>query len=433
MVWCGTDGIISAVHPARPIRSAASTLLVLLALLAASPTLAGGQAADPFGRRPQRAPRTEAPKKAADKTPPLSVRTEWTVDLPAAPSGPPAYDADRAYLPLDFGDVAAVALVNGKVAWTVAAHPAGTLAAGDELVFVPLAGAIEAREAATGSVRWRAAVEGKLSAALVWQNGWLVVPTDRGGVVMLRAADGQRLWAQDLPAPVRTRAKLTGDRIYVGLENGEVRALRLETGAPIWTRALKARPTTLAPLDDRVFVGGDDKFLYCLSAKNGKQNWRWRTGGAIVGTPVFDKDNVYFLSLDNVLRALDRGDGHQVWHAGLTFRPLDGPYLADKRLVVAGLSQLHAFRAGDGTEAGEVDAGGVIAAAPHFLPPDEEGVQPFVLFTREGQMARMAPAPPPLPSKPFPEKMIYPLWPGTEEGKTETAKQEKAQGLGLRA
>jgi outer membrane protein assembly factor BamB len=318
--------------------------------------------------------------------------------------------------------VAALSLADGTVAWKTALLPAGSLAAGDGLVFVPVAGAIEARDAATGAARWRAPIEGKLSATLAWQNGWLLAGTDRGAAVMLRAVSGQRLWQQALGAPIRTRAGFTGDRVYVGLENGEVRALRLENGSTIWTRALKGRPTTLAPLDDRVFVGADDKFFYCLSAKNGKQRWRWRTGGAVLGTPVFDEDHVYFLSLDNVLRALDRGDGHQVWHAGLTFRPLDGPYLVEHRLLVAGLMQLHAFRVTDGSEAGDVEAGGTLAAALHFMAPDEEGVQPFVIVTREGQMTRMAPAPPPLPSKAFPEKMIYPLWPAMEDGKDETAK-----------
>ncbi len=344
--------------------------------------------------------------------PELSVHPEWTRDLPAAPAGPPAYDTAKAYLPIASGQVAAVSLQDGKVAWSVVLLPAGPIAAGEDLVFVPVAGAVEARDAATGAARWRTALDGRLSAPLVWQNGWLLAATDRAGVVMLRAATGERLWQRTLSAPVRVRAALTGDRIYVGLDDGQVIALALATGEQIWARPLGGRPTTLAPLDDRVFAGADDKFLYCLSAKNGKQDWRWRTGGAIIGLPVFDEDNVYFVSLDNVLRALDRGNGHQVWQAGMAFRPAAGPFIVRRLLLVAGLMEVRAFRAADGSEAGGTEAGGVIAAAPHFLPPDDEGAQPFILFTRDAQVVRMTPAAAILESKPFPAKMVYPLWPG---------------------
>jgi outer membrane protein assembly factor BamB len=412
MVWCGTDGIISGVKPARQIRLGALALLLLLLAPTARSSAAAQGVAEPFGGRRARAPRPAAPKGKEDKTPALSARPEWTAGLPSAPSGQPAYDESRAFVPVESGEVAALSLADGAVAWKTALLPAGSLAAGGGLVFVPVAGAIEARDAETGAPRWRAPLDGPLSAPLVWQNGWLFVATTRGTASMLRASVGQPVWQQDLGAAVRTRAAPTGDRIYVGLENGQVRALKLTSGETLWSRALGGRPTTLAPLDDRVFAGSDDKYLYCLSAKDGKTDWRWRTGGAILGTPIFDEHHVYFLSLDNVLRALDRGNGHQVWQAALTFRPLAGPYFADDRLLVAGLMELRAFRVSNGSEAGGVEPGGVIAAPPHFLPADDDDVQPFVVFTREGQMLRLIPSGPPLPSKPFPATPIYPLWPG---------------------
>jgi hypothetical protein len=353
-------------------------------------------------------------KKESKKRPPIAGQLEWTRPLPAATSAQPAYDATRAFVPLESAKVVGVSLADGAIAWTVDAEASGGLGAGDGLVFVPLGTAIEARDAQDGASRWRVAVDGRLSAPLAWDNGWLIAGTDRGTVAALRANSGQPVWQQALASPVRGAA-FAGDRLYVALDDGRIVALAIETGARIWEQPLGGRPTAMTPLDDRLFVGADDKFLYCLSARNGRPLWRWRTGGTIVGLPVVDQDNVYFLALDNVLRALDRGNGTQAWHAPVPFRPLAGPYLNGQLLLVAGLAQVRAFQVVDGSDAGVIEVANLLAAPPHFLPAPadaEDRVSPLLVFTREAEVQRIAAIGLPLPSKPFPAKMVYPLFGG---------------------
>ena len=36
-------------------------------------------------------------------------------------------------------------------------------------------------------------------------------------------------------------------------------------------------------------------------ATDGRVDWRWRTGGDVIGKPVADERYVYFVALDNVL------------------------------------------------------------------------------------------------------------------------------------
>lgn len=416
MVWCGTDGIISGVHPARQKRLVASLLILLATWLVTLGAVPQG------GRRPPRPagpPRVDK-KKEAQKRPPLVVREEWTKTLPAPPRFPAAFDQAHAYLALEDGQVIAMSLENGKISWKSAVEAAGRPAAGNGLVFVPTAQSITALDAGSGQARWRVPIEKPLSAPLAWNNGWLLAGDVTGSALMLRAATGERLWQRALPAKITADVGMTGDRLYVPLDNGHVAALTLATGAPIWDRALGGRPTTLAPLDDRLFVGADDKFFYCLSWKNGKVAWKWRTGGAIVGRPAMDEDNVYFLSLDNVLRALGRGNGAQAWHTPVPFRPASGPVLDGRLLIVAGLSDIRAYQFIDGTEAGGTEVDGLLAGPPHFLAPAGDAASPFLIVTREGLVRLLAPVGPPLESKPFPAKPIWPVWPGegAEAGKS---------------
>ena len=62
-------------------------------------------------------------------------------------------------------------------------------------------------------------------------------------------------------------------------------------------------------LDDRVFVGTARTWFYALQPEDGRVRWRKRVGAAVVGRPAADRSAVYFLALDNLLRALDRVGG----------------------------------------------------------------------------------------------------------------------------
>jgi hypothetical protein len=77
---------------------------------------------------------------------------------------------------------------------------------------------------------------------------------------------------------------------------------------------------------------------------------------------------VYFVSLDNVLRAMDQRSGAQVWRRALTFRPTGGPSIVRDVLVLTGLSPgLRLFSIGNGNPAGDIETAGTIAARLHLL------------------------------------------------------------------
>jgi hypothetical protein len=195
------------------------------------------------------------------------------------------------------------------------------------------------------------------------------------------------LWTRNLGSPVSARPTIGGDRVYLSLENGRVTALALKDGEPIWERQLGGTPGPVFALEDRVFVGSRDKFFYCLKTKNGKQRWRWRTGGTIVGTAVVDRKRVYFTALDNVVRGLDRNNGSQHWQAGLPLRPTSGPLLLGSVLFVGGVAaELRAYTVQDGLLAGQYDAPSDLAAPPQLLVGDIPELSQILLLTRTGEL-----------------------------------------------
>jgi hypothetical protein len=377
----------------RHIRPILGTIALLAALTTAqTPTPATTETEGPQAQAP---PRQEPPRQNPQKTPAGPLSPEWAVTVADISSSAPGVDAAAVYIPLRTPGLAALALRDGKVKWSVpTADIVAPPATGEGLVFLAHHQQVVALAAPDGSMRWRAEIEGTISAPFLCQSGWLLVVTDAGRVTMLRAATGERLWTQSLTAAVRVQPVAAGRHVYVATEDGRVAALALESGKVLWDAKLPAGATTLHPLDDRIFVGSRDRFFYCLAADSGKKKWRWRTGGTIVGVSAVDADRVYFVSLDNVLRALNRSGGDQVWKTSLPHRPNGGPFLFGHLLLVPGISsEVPAFRTTDGKPAGTVKLPGELSAPATLLPAAGDRPARLLVVSGEGLVQLLAPEP----------------------------------------
>ena len=363
------------------------------------------------------APRSRATKRPVEvrKAPPLTLTPSWTVKLPGVPLPGAAIDAAHGYVPLGSSELVAIRLAGGATAWTKPIDAiVGPPVTGDGLVFVPHARLVEAVEAGTGASRWRVPVDAPISAPLLWHDDRLLVVTEGGSATMIRAATGEILWTRSLGAS-RLEPAAGDGRVYVALENGRVAALASESGKTVWEAQLPGAATALAAFGDHLFVGCSDKFLYCLSARRGKTKWRWRTGAPVVGDMAVDAHHVYFVALDNVLRALNRGNGNQIWKAPIPHRPTGGVFLAARLLWVPGVAaEMAAFQAIDGSAVGVSPLVGDPAGTPRLSLSAPDTFDGVFVVTGEGQAQWLVPGPPPLPSKPVPGLPTFTLPPEIE-------------------
>ena len=325
--------------------------------------------------------RTASPEVVKGPLPLFPMQPLWTLALNNPLTAPPAYDATRGYFAIDGGRLVAYDLVTGTQLWIADAATDSTPAAGEDLVFVAEPDRIVALHARDGSPAWALPFAERLVVPLVWDTGWLIAATTDGAVIALRASDGHRLWRRELGSPAHAQPALAGDRVYVPVEDGRVVALTLQDGAPEWEYRLGGPPGDILALVDRLYVGSRDNFFYCLSTKDGTPFWRWRTGGDIIGMPALDERSLYFVSLDNVVRAVNPHSGVQRWFVALSFRPTGGAVRAADQVFVPGpVTSLRGYAALDGKPGGELPAGGEIAAPPHVLArTDTEGPIVFIV------------------------------------------------------
>ena len=66
-------------------------------------------------------------------------------------------------------------------------------------------------------------------------------------------------------------------------------------------------------VDDVVFIGSEDHFVYAIDAINGAVKWKYETQGPVNSTPLVAQDKVMFLSYDGNFYALDQNNGELVW------------------------------------------------------------------------------------------------------------------------
>jgi outer membrane protein assembly factor BamB len=401
-------------------RPAATRALGAFIICLALPLFAAAQAPHAAAQAPHaaaQAPHAAAqtpPAKASDLFPMAPV---WTITLDAAPADALAYDADHAFIALkartDEGQaqparVVALSLSDGSTRWSRDVDDVHALVAGDNLLVACSGTRLLAFDAVEGRPLWQLPLDAPLAAPLHYDGGWLVAVTQASQALAIRARDGQKVWQVRLPSPATGEPALSGDGLYLPLTDNRVVRLNLQTGTGAWDRKILSQPMTILLSGDRVFVGTRERWFYALEPDSGRVQWRVRVGAGIAGTPAADAASVVFLSLDNLLRALDRSGGSLKWRQLLTRRGRFGPFPVGQALFVSGASPtIQAYSRVGGAPAGSFDAphdldkpvhvvGGltdrdflliavtvereVIAIRPHTLEPEAFAISPLAAF-----------------------------------------------------
>jgi outer membrane protein assembly factor BamB len=120
--------------------------------------------------------------------------------------------------------------------------------------------------------------------------------------------------------------------------------------APLWeTNVGSAVQSRLVRDGDLLYVttmGGD---LVALGAADGKERFRFKTGGPIFSTIHLDKEVAYFGSADHHVYAINAADGSQKWKAEVGGAVLAGPAVAENVVCVGSVDKnIYGLDARDG-------------------------------------------------------------------------------------
>ncbi|MEH3103399.1 MAG: PQQ-binding-like beta-propeller repeat protein [Sphingomonas phyllosphaerae] len=183
------------------------------------------------------------------------------------------------------------------------------------------------------------------------------------GNLLLASATPAKAWTAQINGGTN-RARLAAgpvvaeNKLFVVDVDATLHAFTADTGAKLWTRVL---PDNEENKNAR-FGGGvsyDEGKLYAtdglgdvvaVNVADGAVLWRAKPGGPLRGAPTVANGQVYVLSQDNQIFALDQGDGKVVWtqSASLETQGVFGVAApaASSGTVIAGFSsgELNAYR-----------------------------------------------------------------------------------------
>jgi outer membrane protein assembly factor BamB len=298
----------------------------------------------------------------------------WRVDVGTGDSrdgyilSPPVVVGNRIYAMDARSRVRAFDAATGKRLWEIETKPeeergrsfGGGVAVADGRVFVSTGYAqVLALDPETGKEIWRQPVGAPVRGAPTVADGRVFVVTVENTSEALAADDGHRLWTHTGTAETAgllgsASPAVEGGVVVVPYMSGEIFALRVENGRPLWTDNLAAarRIDAVSGLADirgqpvidrgRVFAISHSGRMVAIDLRTGDRIWEQEIGST--NMPWVAGDFIYVLGNNGEVLCLTRRDGRIRWiHELPRYEnvqkkrgPLQwaGPVLAGDRLIV---------------------------------------------------------------------------------------------------
>jgi outer membrane protein assembly factor BamB len=331
----------------------------------------------------------EPPSELVDFEKSADVRELWSagtgegVDRTGARPRP-VYSEDRIFVTDVEGGLLAFSADTGKRLWQHQSEErlvSGADARDGLVVAGSIDGLVLAVDAATGDQRWTSRVSSELLVAPAIAGDIIVVRTNDGRVHGLSSSDGTRKWQFDRGSPlISLRGNgpplIAGGKAFIGYDNARVVALDVASGDLLWEQTV-SRPDGRTELERMNDVDGElqliDDALYmvtyrgqvsALTIENGRPLWG-RDLSSYSGLSS-SGDALYAVDDQGVLWALDRRSGSSLWkQEALSHRWMTTPIVMGDYVVLGDIEgYVHWLRRDDGATAARFRLGkkGVRAA-----------------------------------------------------------------------
>lgn len=269
----------------------------------------------------------------------------------------PEYAYGKVYVASRDGIVKALDPENGKEIWKIdleedvsARLSGGVVAAYSQIYIGSENGVVVALNAETGEQAWKVKVEGEVLASPVTDNNLVIVNTSRGALVALDQATGSQKWTISTEVPNLT---LRGDSqpsavsggVFWGTPSGRLAAAISTRGQLIWQQPV-GQPKGATEIDrlvdvdaSPVIIGGTlytigfNGQLIAIDLRSGNPIWKRNYSSAT--DMVTDGGRLFLVTDKDYLVAVDSRSGTELWsNDKLKHRLLTAPMIIDDYVVV---------------------------------------------------------------------------------------------------
>ncbi len=166
--------------------------------------------------------------------------------------------------------------------------------------------------------------------------GLVFVATDGGRVAALREEDGSVAWTASVGGPVRATPTVEGTDLHVHSDDGTVSKMDASSGALTWSTAVGSRANRIPPgepgsqydsygsavllANGRAYVGLHEGALVALDVDSGVELWRVAEETSVLGSPTTDGARLFYTTFGGEVVAVDAATGDPIWRT-----PTNGP------------------------------------------------------------------------------------------------------------
>jgi len=310
------------------------------------------------GQQPKRKPQPYV-------APLLPAEQAWKIALPALPSAAAVMDDRTIYVPLEDparpaddeactpASLIALARDTGVKRWTSFAPSCFPPVLTHGLIAVATGNEIQALEPTNGLRVWSVTLDRPVRAPMIAAGSLLLAMLDGDELFGIDVERRAVVWRRSVGESGPLLMTADDQAAYVVTNAGRVTQVQLSDGTLQWEHQLSGELTEPAADGGELFVGSKTSppRFWSLDARRKKEKWKWE--GGVFGLPVVGAtvqgNSVYVVSKDNLVRALDRGNGKQRWFKPAGTRPLFPPRAFAGVVAVVGRSPvLSTFRADTG-------------------------------------------------------------------------------------
>lgn len=371
---------------------AASVLTLAIAAVIALPACSSNPSRPDAGELP------ELPAKA------VKLEDRWSVSVgdgadKEAVNLEPAVQAPAVFAASRDGVIKSIGRATGTLRWKIALDDGitgGVAVSNDALAVGTDQADLLLLSTRNGKLIWKAALGAPLLSTPRMTANEVVVQTLDGRLQVFERATGKARWKFDTPVPplsLRGNASpvISGDKLFAVSGQGDLYQMDLATGLPVWqTRVTASRGRgeieRLMDIDGDIVLDSNGTLYTAgyqsqLTATDTQQvRRRWQINVSTTQSVAHDAAHVYAVDIDGTMAAINKITGALVWKQdALKGRKLLTPVIW-RGLVVVGDSEgyLHLFSPIDGNPRGRERAArdplmSVIVDAPQLLTLTVDG------------------------------------------------------------
>lgn len=186
-----------------------------------------------------------------------------------------------------------------------------------------LATTVSYAEISNPRVKWAFQSEGPIRGSAVLDGNSVYFGSADGNIYAVRKDTGELRWKFSTGGSIAGTPAVIGSTVVVSGRGKTVYALDASAGTVRWTFQMqRSDPTSIewtyftpSPIadGDQVLIPSLDGHLYAVDLKSGSERWRHATGDSLYASPLVVGDTIYQPSGDDHVYALSRSDGKLLW------------------------------------------------------------------------------------------------------------------------